>query len=167
METAILERLASGETLQAIADSMPIPRPDGTIKAISRSFLFDFLNRKGYREAYHEAMKLHADAVVDQSIKIADETSTDVAYAAPKARNQIQIRQWVAGRLNREKWGEQKQVGVEVNIGALHLDALRKFGSPKALSGPQIEGAKIELADVEMIEAGSADDLTDSDPLPE
>jgi len=149
----IIDRMASGETLAAIAKTILVPRPDGTIQAISRTFLYDHLVRMGFGDAYQTARGKQADALVDDAIEIADASPVDSAYAHTKARNQIAARHWMAARLNRKEWGDESNKGVTFNIGELHLSALQKLGTPQAgIPQAQLEGAKIELADIEMVE---------------
>jgi hypothetical protein len=49
------------------------------------------------------------------------DTNVDVSRAASRART----RQWLAERWNRQGYGQQSGVSVNVTVGSLHLDALR------------------------------------------
>jgi len=46
------------------------------------------------------------------------------------AKSRAEYRRWLAGRLNAEAYGEDKQalLNVNLNVGDLHLDALRRVG---------------------------------------
>lgn len=110
---AIINRVASGETLTAIAAEL------GT----SRELLSQWMNRDEDRAAaLREARARAADALVDQTIAIADTASPAEAQLA---RLRVDVRQWAARSWNRAAYGTQDKAAVEINIGSLHLDALR------------------------------------------
>lgn len=118
----ILERIASGETVAAIART--ILRPDGV--SISRNFLSTLLHADPERSA--QAKQAHiegASAMVDDAIHLVDRAPVD-RDSVNKAKVQSETRLKVAGFLDRTNWGEQKQsVNVSVNVNSLHVEALR------------------------------------------
>ena len=85
-----------------------------------------------------------ADAMAEESLEIADGMSkvdtTMVQVAA--GREQIKVRQWMAGVYNPDKFAP-KCNNVTINIGDMHLDALRKVRdvTPKPIT---IEGESDE-----------------------
>ena len=126
----ILERVADGDTIRTISLDL----------GCTRCALNDWLNEEPERRAlYRAARAASAAALADAALDIADasrETGTS------KARLQIETRQWLAGVYNREDFGVNKQPGVTVNIGSLHLDSLRQSqGVPE---GPIIELTPLE-----------------------
>lgn len=70
------------------------------------------------------ARKKSAQAIVDESLDIADEHTSSQLQAA-QAGNRIKARQWLAERRDREAFGAAKAASVTVSIGSLHMDALR------------------------------------------
>lgn len=118
---AVLRRVADGETLTAVARSM----------GLSRSMLGDWLNHTPERaELLRRARAASASALAEQALEMAD---TNDAAAHGKTRLQIEMRRWLAGRYAPDEYGEQKQPGVEINIGSLHIDALRNSLIPNGL----------------------------------
>lgn len=80
-----------------------------------------------------------ADALVAESLEIVDEAGTIdpetlervvTSEAIQHAKLRATTRQWIAERWNRDVYGAPKTT-VQVNIGQLHLDALRAVGSRK------------------------------------
>jgi hypothetical protein len=70
------------------------------------------------------ARKRGAFRLVDQQIAVVDRAHDKDTSAA--ARVQASARQWTAERWNRDELGQPKQqAGVQINIGSLHLGALR------------------------------------------
>lgn len=70
---------------------------------------------------YAEARQRSAESHVDRML-VAVETAT-VADIGVK-REQARVHQWVAGKLDRARFGEQP-AQVTVNLGSMHLEALR------------------------------------------
>lgn len=123
---AIIERVASGETLTSIAAEL----------GVSREALSGWMNRDEERTiALRSARARAAEALVDQTLQIADAASPQEAQVA---RLRIDTRQWIASRWNRAEYGQDK-AAVEINIGSLHLDALRH-----TVAGPVIDVTPVE-----------------------
>jgi hypothetical protein len=124
-EDPILERVEAGETLKEI----------GLDYGVSRSTMYRWTAVTDERKArYQDARKIAAGALVEEAIEILDEASIDSKAGVQKAKAQADIRRWVAGRYDKETFGDDpKGPTVQVNIGALHLDALRQHASPASL----------------------------------
>jgi hypothetical protein len=77
--------------------------------------------------------------MMSMTVDIADELKAEV-FADPVrvAQTRIQVRQQIAKARNKEVFGEQRGLAVQVNIGSLHLDALKAAQAP-ALPAPQEE----------------------------
>jgi hypothetical protein len=112
-EPYVMEQVASGRTLQSIADEIGVSRP----------ILSMWANAAPRKDALAHAKRLAASALAEQGLSIVDAASdpTDV----PAAKLQSDYRRWMASRLSSEEWGEQRGPMVEINLGAHHLDALR------------------------------------------
>jgi hypothetical protein len=110
---AVLQRVADGHTLRSIALEV------GCTRSIINEWLYHDKERAAlYLHARATAAACHAETALD----IADNCSET---GTSKARLQVETRQWLAGVYDREQFGQQKP-GVTVNIGHLHLDALRQ-----------------------------------------
>jgi hypothetical protein len=126
----IIERVAEGESIKTIADGL----------GISRSFLSWKINAiPGVKERLVEARKARADKWGEEAIEIADNVDAD-PNQINKARLRIDSRKWLAGVDDPDRFG-QKHQQVNISIGGLHLDALRKVQAELAKPvGETIDG---------------------------
>ena len=109
---AIIARIASGTPLLHIARELGIPRS---------SLAMVITLRPEHREALARARTAAASALAVEALSIADEAQPGLERVADL---QIRHRQWMAERMNSTDWGT-RQPGVEIQIGSLHLAALR------------------------------------------
>ena len=85
------------------------------------------------------ARKAGAAAMASSVIDIADELlEHPLADPVRVAQGRITTRQWLAGKRNREEFGDAKGVAVQVNINGLHLQAVRQLSQP-------IDGEAVEV----------------------
>ena len=72
------------------------------------------------------ARAARASALAEESLTIAD-TVEERNEAVAKARLRIDTRKWISGAWDRDTYGQSApQTNVQVNLGQLHLDALRQ-----------------------------------------
>jgi terminase small subunit-like protein len=115
---SIFEAIADGATYRMLGEKYGVSRA-----FMHRVVVHDPERRKRAEEAY----KLRADALVDESLDIADNVNVNLPASVQKAKLQIELRQWLAAVDNaRYKKQEAARVNVNVSIGQLHLDALRR-----------------------------------------
>lgn len=147
LEDEIFERIASGESPERLSKAL------GT----SRRMLYHWLERDETgerRKRWDAAMKASAEAHVERSHNLLRKTvrkgSAVTAPHVTAVNSLVNFERWLAGVKNPEKYGEKTAgVSVNVNLGALHLDALRQAGSmaqDRAI-GP--------VVDAELVEDGS------------
>lgn len=126
---AKIEALPGGwdDIFEAIADGATY-RMLGEKYGVSRSFMhYVVTNTPERQKRADEAYKLRADAMVDESLEIADSVNVNLPADVQKAKLRIELRQWLAAVDNaRYKKQEAARVNVNVSIGQLHLDALRR-----------------------------------------
>lgn len=150
----IFDRLAGGDPVGAIARDLGVSRP----------YLYTWRNQRPEalaaerRRRWEESIELSADAKEEEGAEILDDlaardivTSAEVQLATSRAR----YRQWQAETRNRTRYGNETGTVINVNLGSLHLDALRARGSTRALEGrPVVAGELpgIVDADVEIVE---------------
>ena len=79
----LIERIANGETILALATEM----------GFSRDLLSVFLNRDETQEAVRSARARSAAAMAEKALEIADTNSPE---QAPKTRWQVETRRWLA-----------------------------------------------------------------------
>ena len=114
----LYEQMASGMTVVALAKKFDCAR--GTMSRILNS-------RPEWVDAMVKARTEAADAYAEQGLEIVDaldKESSPSAIAA--AREQSQYRRFLAGAFNTDRYGTRAGVSVNINIGDLHLEALKK-----------------------------------------
>ncbi|MEY4863766.1 MAG: hypothetical protein RLZ51_1861 [Pseudomonadota bacterium] len=133
----IIERVAEGESLKLIAEEM----------GVSRSFLSWKVNKvPGVKERLVQARKSRADKWAEEAIEIADNVDPD-PNQINKARLRIDSRKWLAGVDDPDRFGT-KQTQVNISLGGLHLDALRKVQADLAKPvGQTIEGEARDVSE--------------------
>ncbi len=112
-ETFIFDQVASGRSLKDIASDLGISRP----------ILSTWCNASIRRDAYRQARRAAADALVEEGLAIAD--SVREPTEVPGAKLRSDFRRWMAARMNAESWGEGRGPSIEITLGQLHLEALR------------------------------------------
>lgn len=77
--------------------------------------------------AYARAVEIRADVLADEALQIAD-TEDDAA----KARNQIQVRQWLASKLYAKRYGDRIDLNVTqtLDIGSTLAEARARLALP-------------------------------------
>ena len=82
------------------------------------------------------ARRAGAHGLADKAVDIADsagDTREDIA----KAKLRSDVRQWQAGKWNRDEYGEQRGAHVTINVANLHGNALRSLTiEPDAIHNP-------------------------------
>jgi len=125
----VLDEVCNGKSLTQIA---------GELK-VSRTFLSKEVNRDTTRAAYIKAREEAAHALADEAKEIAD-TATPVN--AVTAKLQIDARRWLAKVMNPKDFSENTGTTVQVNVGQLMLDDLRKRTVQTVEITKQIEGSE-------------------------
>jgi len=88
--------------------------------------------------AFARARARAADSLAVETLGIADRESGDVQ----RDRLRVDVRKWLAGKWAPEVYSERLGPNVQVNLGTLHLDALR---SVNALKSPDTDDIPITL----------------------
>lgn len=79
-------------------------------------------DRKGRIQA---ARKLSAAAMLEEAIEIADEPAEDTA-AVQRNRLRADTRVRLAGLFNKDEFGSSSGVSMKLNVGQLHVEAMRQ-----------------------------------------
>lgn len=134
-EEEVFDRLAGGEYVTRICeDVLAEPYAEAGKDVPNNYHFYTWLDaQEGRRERYERVRKAAADAVAEESVKLLDdarEEGVSSTAEATLARSQSNARQWWASKLDRERYGEGKQAGVEVSLSIkdLHLEALLEAG---------------------------------------
>ena len=108
--------LEAGVTQTEIWDAM----------GITRAAWRRWVGEHGGDAVVARARAARASALAEESLTIAD-TAEERNEAIAKARLRIDTRKWISGAWDRETYGTQApSTNVQVNLGQLHLDALRQ-----------------------------------------
>ncbi len=117
IEAEILERLGSGESLNAICKSQHLPN-ETTVR--------DWAIRDcppGFSLKYTQARAKGYDAIAESTFAIADDLTED----ANSRRVRIDTRKWFLSKLAPKKYGDRIEIAgdkenpLEVNVGAVEL----------------------------------------------
>ncbi len=94
---------------------------------IGKAALLEWLDSDPERAALASRARARAaTALVEEAREIADEVDADHPGELNKAKLRIGVRQWTAERWNRQAYGAPSaQANVTINLGSMHLDALR------------------------------------------
>ncbi len=155
----VVSKIESGVTVTALAKALEVEMGE----SCSRGWVSSVLNRLSpdAKTRIQEARKEAAGVLIDEALSITDEP---VGSTADVQRNRMRAdtRMKIAGWWDRESYGDSKAVSVELNFGALHLDALRRHKSDslqlRATAQPSLDNGS---PDVELVPRASLALLTD------
>jgi hypothetical protein len=111
----LMDQVGAGRTIGDIASEL----------GMSRAVLNAYLLHSDRRESYARAKQYAAQSLVEQSLEIVDSAQADNVQVC---KLQAETRRWIASKLDRATWGEDKGPTVAIQINGLHLDALRQGG---------------------------------------
>jgi hypothetical protein len=113
-ELAIVDRLSQGETVLGLARTL----------GISHTAFYDWVDRGGEARAaaLARARARGGQSLAEQTIDIADAASPQEAQVA---KLRVDTRRWLASKMN-EEYGDKQQPLVNIDLGSMALDALRK-----------------------------------------
>ena len=84
---------------------------------------------------YMEARRIASDTLAEETLQIADECATAEEVAVAKLK--IDTRKWLAGAMNPESYGNRPATQVNVNLGDMHIQALKDVVSASQNALPQ------------------------------
>jgi hypothetical protein len=131
-EEFVLEAVMSGASTSSVA----------RLCDISRGMLYEWLHKDAERwQRYQEAREIGAFALADEALEIAD-TATSETVAVDRER--VRVRQWLAERANKQEFGKDAGVQVNLTVGDLHLTAVKSAPGRPAIAAP-VEDAEFEV----------------------
>lgn len=138
----VIQRVLDGDTLKTALKSV----------GISQQYFHELLQSdKASAVAYARAVELRADNLADEALQIADNEPD-----AAKARNQIQVRQWLASKLYAKRYGDR----IDLNV-TQTLDIGSTLAEARARLLPVRDQRNI--IDVEVIEKSTGYETSPSD----
>jgi len=152
----IFERIADGETMGEIADSL----------GFSRSLLSSYLrSRPEWSERLARAREQAAEAWADEILAIADRASPDdVKVAALRC----EVRKWLAGIHNQGFRLSANSTHVSISANQLHLHAIRAFedAARREVGGISTDNREIKPAIQALIEPAQQIAACSPEPVP-
>lgn len=114
-EIAMLDRLSEGETILSLARSL----------GISHTAFYDWIDRGGEARAaaLARARARGGRSLAEQTLEIADNASPQEAQVA---KLRVDTRRWLASKQAPDEYGDKQQPLVNIDLGSMALDALRK-----------------------------------------
>jgi len=124
---ALLNRIAGGEPIKAVAESI----------GVSRQLLSGFLNSEQNRDGLRAAREQAAHVFAEEALTISDAaTPQDVQVA----KLRVDTRRWIASKWGRALYGDDRNPLVNINVAQLHLDSLRKSAGAGIAPSQNTEG---------------------------
>jgi hypothetical protein len=120
----ICELTENGKTLTDIATEVSAALGYEVSRTLVRRAAFDGHSEEAAEQRLAQARARGAATLVEEGFAEAQATPADKDQIA-KQKLLNELRHYIAGVWNRQEYGQQRQAGVQVNIGTLHLDALR------------------------------------------
>ncbi len=113
-EVAIVDRLSQGETVLGVARAL----------GISHTAFYDWVDRGGEARAaaLARARARGGQSLAEETLEIADNASPQEAQVA---KLRVDTRRWLASKMN-EEYSDKQQPLVNIDLGSMALDALRK-----------------------------------------
>jgi len=113
-EVAIVDRLSQGETVLGLARTL----------GISHTAFYDWVDRGGEARtaALARARARGGQSLAEETLEIADSATPQEAQVA---KLRVDTRRWLASKMN-EEYGDKQQPLVNIDLGSMALDALRK-----------------------------------------
>ena len=113
-EVAIVDKLSQGETVLGLARTL----------GISHTAFYDWVDRGGEARtaALARARARGGQSLAEETLEIADSATPQEAQVA---KLRVDTRRWLASKMN-EEYGEKQQPLVNIDLGSMALDALRK-----------------------------------------
>ena len=108
---AFLELLAQGLGVDVAAKELKI----------TKSAAWDWVNAEENHTAVARAREMASDYLAQAALQISDNLDGNVN----RDRLRVDMRKWLAAKYNPKVYGEKTGVAVQVNVGDMHLDALR------------------------------------------
>jgi hypothetical protein len=129
MLSEICNGIAAGLSVQKACEKVG-RSPDMFVKLVLHDPLL--------REEYDAARKIRAELWIDEQIEISDDCSMDTdlmgkgnTAAVNRAKLRVETRQHLAGKMNRERFGDDKAKPQDVNV-TVNLNAAERLESARA-----------------------------------
>ena len=114
-EVAIIDKLSAGETVLGLARTL----------GISHTAFYDWVDRGGEARAaaLARARTRGGQSLAEETLEIADSATPQEAQVA---KLRVDTRRWLASKMAPDEYGDKQQPLVNIDLGSMALDALRK-----------------------------------------
>jgi hypothetical protein len=132
-----LTRLAGGWTIQKLANEIA----GRTGEPTSRQWVSHVLN-KGDKARLDAARREAAGVLAEQAVEISDAVGANpeaTTAQVQSARLQVETRKWLAGVLDAHTFAPSQRHEVALNLGALHIEAMRARTLQQTRSAPALQ----------------------------
>lgn len=143
--------LSGGKTVVQLAEQMTTALKFEITRDTLRRAIYALDTEANVNERLQVARQAGAMILAEEAKSIADDVEAKRDEIA-KARLQVDTRQWLAGKFDRAQFGDQKGVNVNVNIGQLHLDSMRRVNAERRVPLPGLVGPAIPDGVAEVVE---------------
>jgi len=117
--------LEGGDTMVALGRDLAEELNTKIPKNLLHNYLRSKYGEEGETRLAH-ARSVGATMMVDEAREIIDDADDSSREKLQHAQMKANMRTWTAERFNRSLYGQPKQGSVTINVGHLHLDALRQ-----------------------------------------
>jgi len=133
-EEQVLSWIAEGSTVKQVATKLGFP-PN------SLTALYKWRDKTPVRkEAWHEAMRMRANTLADDTLEIADDALPDVDELR-KAEIRIRVRQHLAAVGDPDRYGKNQQIKISGQVEHFHLTAVKEANA--AIQAAAIEKLRL------------------------
>jgi hypothetical protein len=122
-DLALLQKTGQAKVEELLEQGRPIEDICKTLK-VSRKALYDWLDAPEQSGLLVRARARAADHLAAETLTIADDVEEDPT-AIQKAKLRADTRKWLASKWNAAQYGDSKGMQVTVNMGQLHLEAVK------------------------------------------
>jgi hypothetical protein len=113
-EALVFDRVSRGDTISKIIEEI----------GVSVGGFYDWVERDARRtELLARARTRGGQSLAEQTLEIADNASPQEAQVA---KLRVDTRRWLASKMAPDDYGDKQQPLVNIDLGSLALDALRK-----------------------------------------
>ena len=128
----LCRRLAEGETLRAVCGEASMPDKSTVLRWLADD------RKAAFRDQYARAREMRADALFDEALEIADDTSDDWITTeggkrvldhehVQRSRLRVDTRKWAAGKLAPKRYGDKLGLEHSGEVTITHEQALEQL----------------------------------------
>lgn len=146
------------EVIERVLDGQPLKIAVKGVGLTLENFHLRLSKDREAALAYARAVEIRADVLADEALHIADNEDD-----AAKARNQIQVRQWLASKLYAKRYGDRIDLNVTQTLDVSSTLAEARARLLPVRYQPDIEDAQV-IDSAHVIEAQPSDKESISPP---